>query len=74
MIFGMDPEVTKYFKKIIQSLFAGLFWLMINITAGIYFKLAYSKNYPDFVHVLFYIWLAGSLALLLLYFYRIWRK
>ena len=70
----MDPEVTQYFKKIIKSLFVGLLWLMINITAGIYFELAYSKRYPGFVHILFFTWLVGSLVLLLIYFYRLWRR
>jgi hypothetical protein len=74
MIFGMDPEVTKYFKKIIKSLFAGLLWLMINIIAGLYYALAYSKNYPGIVHVVFYIWLTGSLIFLLIYFYKLWSK
>lgn len=74
MPFGMDPEVTRYFRKIINSLFAGLMWLFINVTAGIYFELAYSKNYPSFVHVLFFAWLVISLALLLWYLYRIWSR
>lgn len=74
MAFGMDPEVTKYFKKIIRSLFAGLMWLFINITIGIYFQVAYSKSFPVIIHVLFFIWLAISLVLLLWYLYRIWGK
>ena len=74
MVFGMDPEVTKYFKKIIRSLFAGLLWLFINITAGIYYQLAYSSNFTSFIHILFFIWLAASLVLLLWYLYRIWGK
>jgi len=74
MAFGMDPEVAKYFKKILNSLFAMLMWMFINITAGIYFGLAYSDSYPGFVHVLFYVWLVLSLALLLWYYYRVWGK
>lgn len=74
MVFGMDPEVAKYFKKIIRSLFAGLLWLFINITTGIYYELAYSKNYSSFIHILFFVWLAVSLALLLWYLYRVWGK
>lgn len=74
MAFGMDPEVAKYFKKILNSLFAMLMWMFINITAGIYLGLAYSDNYPVFVHVLFYAWLVISLALLLWYYYRVWGK
>jgi hypothetical protein len=74
MVFGMDPEVTKYFKKIIRSLFAGLMWMFINITLGIYFELAHSSRYPSIVHILFFVWMAGSLALLLWYLYRVWRN
>jgi hypothetical protein len=45
LMFSMDPEVTKYFRKILRSLFAFLMWLFINVISGIYFKLAYSENY-----------------------------
>jgi len=71
-MFGMDPEVARYFRKILRSLFAFLMWLFINITAGIYYELAYSKSYSSFVHVLFFVWLALSLAMLLWYLYKIW--
>jgi len=74
MPFGMDPEIAKYFKKILNSLFAGLMWMFLNITAGIYLGLAYSTDYPAFVHVIFYVWLVVSFALLLWYFYRVWGK
>jgi hypothetical protein len=74
MAFGMDPEVARYFRKIIRSLFAGLLWLFINITAGIYFELAYSSRYSGAVHILFFVWLFLSLAVLLWYYYRIWGR
>jgi hypothetical protein len=74
MAFGMDPEVTRYFKKILNSLFAGLMWLFINIIGGIYFELAYSERYSSFIHVLFFVWLAFSLFLLLWCLYKIWGK
>ena len=69
----MDPEVAKYFKKIVRSLIAGLMWLFSNITLGIYFQLAYSDRYAEIVHILFYIWLILSLVLLLWYFYKVWK-
>jgi len=74
MPFGMDPEVAKYFKKILNSIFAGLMWMFTNITAGIYFELAYSNSYPVYVHFLFYTFLVISLGLLLWYLYRVWKK
>lgn len=69
----MDPEVTKYFRKILRSLFAFLMWLFVNVTAGIYAELAYSKRYSSFVHILFFVWLTLSLVLLLWYLYKIWK-
>jgi Na+-driven multidrug efflux pump len=74
MAFGMDPEVTKYFKKILNSLFAGLMWMFINVVAGIYFQLAYSNRYSTFIHILFFVWLGLSLALLLWYLYKVWNN
>ena len=71
-MFSMDPEVTKYFRKILRSLFAFLLWLFINVVGGIYFQLAYSENYSSFVHVLFFVWLVLSLLLLLWYLYKAW--
>jgi len=73
-MFGLDPEVTKYFRKIVRSLFAFLLWLFINVTAGIYFELAYGKNFSSFVHVLFFIWLVISLVFLLWYLYKVWNN
>lgn len=69
---GWDPEVKKYFQKIMNTIALGLFWLMAVLTAGLYFGLAYHPT--TLYSVLFYIGFAVSLFLLLRYYYRIWRK
>lgn len=74
MAFGMDPEVARYFQKILRSLFAGLMWLFVNITGGIYFKLAFGTRFPAYVHYLFFVWLLISLGLLLWFLYKQWSK
>jgi len=71
---GWDPEVTKYFRKIISSFSFGLLWLMSNVTAGLYFGLAYRKDVPVIYVILFYVYLLASLLLLLRYYYRLWKK
>ena len=70
---GWDPEVKKYFRKILSSLSWGLMWLMSAVTAGLYFGLAFRKDIPVILNVGYYIFLAGSLFLLLRYFYRTWK-
>ena len=69
---GWDPEVKKYFRKILTTIGYGLLWLMAVLTAGLYFELAY---HPDiFYAILFYAGFFISLGLLIRYYYRIWKK
>ena len=68
---GWDPEVKKYFRKVLNSISLGLLWLMTMVTAGLYFELAYASGIYT---ILFYIVLVVSLGLLLWQYYRIWKK
>jgi hypothetical protein len=68
---GWDPEVTKFFRKIINTIAYGLLWLMAVLTAGLYLELAYHSK--TVYVVLFYTGLVISLGLLIRYYYRIWK-
>ena len=70
----MDPEVKKYFRKIIYSFSVGMLWLTANVTAGIYFELAYRNDLHFIYNIIFYVFLVVSLFFLLLYYYRTWKK
>ncbi|MGZ5219543.1 MAG: hypothetical protein ACXWC7_05680 [Chitinophagaceae bacterium] len=69
---GWDPEVKKYFQKILNTIGYGLLWLMGALTAGLYFRLAHHAN--SLYSAIFYIVFGGSLFLLIRYYYRVWRK
>jgi hypothetical protein len=71
---GMDPEVKKYFRKIINSFSLFLLWMMTVVTAGLYFKLGPVHDGVRWYNVLFYGLFALSLGGLLFYLYRVWRK
>ena len=71
---GWDPEVKKYFTRILNTIGFFLLWLMAAVTAGLYFRLAYRTEKPLIFVVLYYVCLVGSLLLLLRYYYRVWRK
>jgi hypothetical protein len=68
---GWDPEVKRYFKKVLNSISLGLLWMMSMVTAGLYFGLAYAKGIYT---IIFYVVLVASLGLLLWKYYRIWKK
>ena len=71
---GMDPEVKRYFRKIINSFSAGLLWLVVIATAGIFFRLGEMGNGIHWYNIVFYISLIASLFFLLRYYYRLWKN
>jgi len=71
---GWDPDVKKYLRKVMNSLFFGLLWLMAGVTAGLYYELAYSNGKPVIYTVLFYAGLLISLLLFIRYLYTTWKK
>ena len=68
----MDPEVAKYFRKIISSFGMGLLWMFSIITAGFYFKMAMVGKSFQWYNGLFYIFCGVSFLLLVRYYYRLW--
>ncbi len=71
---GMDPEVRRYFRKILSSFGAAILWLMTVGTAGFYFHLAIIKESVQWYNAVFYGVFAGSLCLLIFYFYKLWQR
>ncbi|MEO7982527.1 MAG: hypothetical protein ABI688_00470 [Bacteroidota bacterium] len=69
-----DPEVKKFFVKILNSIALGLFWMMACATAGIYFELGYTNGKPVIYTILFYAGMLISLFFLLRYLYKIWKS
>ena len=71
---GWDPDVKKFFRKILYSVFYALLWMIACSTAGIYYQLAYRNGQPLIYTIFFYIGMAITLALLLRWYYRTWKK
>jgi hypothetical protein len=68
-----DPEIKKFFLRILNSVSLGLCWMMASATAGIYYKLGYFNGQPLIYNILFYTCMLGSLGLLIRYLYRTWK-
>jgi len=65
-----DPEVKKFFVRILNSIAVVLFWMMTCATAGIYFELGYSNGKPVIYTILFYAGMLISLFFLIRYLYQ----
>ncbi len=68
-----DPEVKKFFVKILNSIAWGLCWMIACATAGIYFELGYISGRPVIYPVIFYALMLISLFFLIRYFYKLWK-
>jgi hypothetical protein len=70
---GMDPEMRRYFRKIMSSFSWGAMWLISISTLGIFFQLGFVAEGFKWYNILFYVILIGSLVMLLRYYYKMWR-
>ncbi len=71
---GMDPEVKRYFQKIINSFSFGIMWLMTVAIAGLFFHLGLVQNGVRWYNVVFYAFALVSFLALMYYFYKTWSK
>jgi hypothetical protein len=69
----MDPEVRKYFIKIMNSFSLGLIWLIAASTFAFYFELGIIHGSIQLHNILFYFVALCTFLLLLRYYYRTWR-
>ena len=71
---GWDPDVKKYFLKVLNSICFSLLWMIACITAGIYYKLGYTAGKHLVYTILFYAGMLSSLFCLVRYYYRTWKS
>lgn len=71
---GWDPEVTRFFRKIVNTISMGLIWLLTAFTAGFYFNLANPARRPLYAVVIFYTIVVITFILLIRYFFKVWKR
>ena len=71
---GMDPEVRRYFQRIMKSFGVVSLWLMVMAVAGLYLRLGYFINGLDWYNGIFYFIFFVTLFLMLRFLYNVWRK
>ena len=67
-----DPEVKRFFQKILNSISWGLIWMIAMVAAGLYAGLAFTGNRPIIYTIIFYVVMVVTLALLIRYYIRVW--
>jgi hypothetical protein len=70
----MDPEVKKYFRKILNSFFIGLLWLFVIVTSGLYFQLGLVNGKLQWYNFIFYGFFVVSFLFLIRFYYWLWKE
>lgn len=71
---GMEDDAANFLKKIVKTLIAGILWLVINMTAGIYLGWMFFMYLPSIGNYIFYSFVLLSLGGLLWFLYKLWGK
>jgi hypothetical protein len=74
MFSKIEPEARAYLKKVLLTLSVGLFWMFANVVAGLGYGLALIEGGFSVTNIIFYSWLLLSLAALVVFFVKIWRR
>lgn len=69
----MEPEVKAFLLRIINSLSMVLLWMMVNMTAGIFYNLAFFENTPTMANILYWCFCLFSFAALVVYLRKKWK-
>ena len=70
---GWDPEVKRFLRKILNTVSIGLLWMMAMVFAGLYFELGIPGGKPIALTIIFYIVAVVTLAMLIYYYYKLWK-
>ena len=68
---GWDPQVSRFFVRIINAIAWTLIWMIASATAGFYFGLAFPERFPIWVCIVYYLIVATALGLLIRYLVKL---
>lgn len=70
----MEPEVKEFLQRVSFSVGIAAAWMFINSTVGIWFDLAFIHDHVSVGNIIFYIWFATSIFIIIRLYMRLWRK
>lgn len=68
---GWDPQISRFFVRIINALAWTLIWMIAAATFGFYIGLAFPERFPFWVCMIYYVSVAAALFMLIRYLTRL---
>ena len=70
----MEPGIKEFLKRISTSVGMCVIWIAINMTIGVKYGYAFFEDKIHWDNIIFYIWVIVSLAALVLFYIKLWKK
>jgi hypothetical protein len=70
----VDMRIIVYFTRIIQTVFIGFFWMLMNVFLGLYLGFGIPEESTPGRMIFFYSWATLTLAGYLWLVVKMWRK
>lgn len=68
----MEPELRAFLLRILYSLTAGIIWMLINMTGGIYLGWLFFEGNMKTGNIVFYCIMVITFTLLIWYLAKLW--
>lgn len=73
MFDTVDPQTKLYLKKVMKTIFIGLFWMMANVVAGIFFELGFVDGTLSTANIIYFAISLITLVFLIRFFIKLWK-
>lgn len=70
----MEDETRDFLVLIVNTIALVLIWMIANVLAGIYFKLAFFTGRPGIGNIIYYLFALASLFFLVRQLSRKWKQ
>ena len=70
----MEPGIKEFFKRLVTTISFLVLWMAINIAIGIKFGYGFFEDSIHWYNIVFYVWVIVSLAALIWFYTRLWKK
>ena len=70
----MEPAIKEFFRRLVTTISFLVLWMTINIAIGIKYSYAFFEDKIHWSNIIFYIWAIASLAALIWFYTRLWKK
>jgi hypothetical protein len=70
----MEPGIKEFFRRLVTTISFLVLWMVVNIAIGIQYGYGFFEGKIHWYNIVFYAWVLLSLAALIWFYVRLWKK